>query len=125
MYRRIPAVLALTLLLGACGENEAPSILAVSELQNTVSTMGPYEVLATVTDDTKVELCSLMYDVDDGVAVEVVMDRLEGNVWRGVIPGHPVGTTVRYLIVAVDEDGDDTLYPLPGLPLLSFEIEAP
>ena len=95
-----------------CGDNSAPLFLDVTVLTNAVSTIGPYEILVTVNDDTFIKKVELRYRIDDEEELQIQnMESLGGDVFRGAIPGQPVGTTVRYQIVAEDEEGSHASSP--------------
>ena len=109
---RLSCLLLLVVALCSCGDNKPPRFLNVTVLTNTDSTIGPYEVLVTVDDDSLVETVELRYRLGNKEEVHASgMDRLGGNVFSGKRPGQPLGTTIKYQVVARDKDGGETASP--------------
>ncbi len=107
-------LICLILFASSCANDGAPEFVEVSILAHTESHLGPYEVLATIVDDTAVERVSLFFDINDGVITEVPMEQLSGDVWVGSIPGQPAGSVIRYLLLAIDPEGEQSQYPPEG-----------
>ncbi len=95
----------------ACADNTPPEFLSVTQLADSQSAIGPYEVAATVIDDVLVARVSLSYAVP-GFAEDIPMTRVSGNAWIGAIPGQDAGTTVEYRVVAYDEDKGVAPFPV-------------
>ena len=121
LMRLSMAILALMLL--SC-ETEAPQIVHVTALDNTTSTIGPYEVVAVILDAGQVNRAELIWRVRGGEWTPVPMRRLDRDSWVQSIPGQPVGTTIEYEVAALDNDSEIARFP-PEAQVLSFEVVAP
>lgn len=102
------AVLVVSLVLVVGCVEEAPTIVDLTKLKNTTSTIGPYQVTATVVDALRVKRVELHYRVRPKGDVGVKMTEIAPNVFQGAIPGQPVGSVIDYCIVATTESGDGT-----------------
>lgn len=107
----IAAPLFALLIVAGCAENTPPKFVEVTVLSDTSGFMGPYEVMATVHDDRAVDKVSLFYDINDGEVLEVPMENIQGDVWRAELEGQPTGSVIRYLILALDEEGEQSQFP--------------
>lgn len=87
-----------------------PIISSTTELENTTDTEGPYIVQTKVTDETEVVSVTLKYEVGAGWT-EVEMSPIGGDFYQAGIPGQPPGTTIKYYIEAVDNDGNISTDP--------------
>lgn len=102
----------LSLGLAAC-DNTPPEIVSMTLLSNTTSEVGPYEVFATVVDDSVVEVVELKWRQGGAVGENQVVPMAElDGVWVGSIPGQPVGTVIEYIVVAKDDEGKETAFPV-------------
>lgn len=115
-------VLALALSCVACGDSSEPQLLSVTTLTDSSSTIGPYEVLVSVTDDGAVEDVELRYQVGTDDMTVVPMEHLGGIVWVGHIPGQPLGSIIHYQVVARDDEDQEAGFP-PEEPFVhTFQI---
>ena len=122
---RLSCLLLLLVAISGCGDNKPPRFLDVTVLTNTDSTIGPYEVLVTVDDDSLVETVELRYRLNNDEEVNTSgMDRLGGNVFSGLIAGQPLGTTIKYQIVARDKDGAEAASPADVTTTHVLEVKA-
>lgn len=115
-------VLAVSLLLTLCtGCDTGSVIFSVSQLKDTHDTVGPYRVLAEVTDPDGVDQVNLVYRAGTTSAISVEMEELREGVFEGTIPGQPAGTTITYYVEAIDGD-QSVRAPLSGT--YSFKVLA-
>lgn len=105
-----------------------PPTIAHDPFPNTTDTDGPYEIMATVTDNDGVDLNStfLNYRIDGGDYFQVPMTsvmREESVEVTASIPGQPVGTAIDYYIETADVEGVMTYAPATAPDLTySFRI---
>lgn len=109
-------------LLG-CAESASPEIVNVTELDNTFSTVGPYVVTATITDDARILQAALIYRVNGSEFFGVPMVALNDTVFQGEIPGHPIGSRIEYEVAARDNDGEVARVPEDS-EMFVFEVMA-
>ena len=108
--RPLACVLPTLLLATACA---APFIESTTLLGETSDTTGPYQVSSVVIGvhgGDKVELFYNASGTDPGRYIPVSMEGVDDDgrsaeFFVGDIPGHQLGTTIRYF-VAVDRDGE-------------------
>ncbi len=101
------------------GGSGPPTIANVTHLP-----AGPIEtdtvlVRADVTDDLGVAEVCIEYRVNGGASTGVAAALLSGATYQSRIPPQPAGSTVAYIVVARDVDGNVTLAP-PGAPTSAF-----
>ncbi len=86
--------------------------LRVAQLSDTLDAVGPYVVRAEISDqmtsDTGAfyDATTLHYAVDGGGEVIVPLTWIGHQMYRGEIPGQPVGSNVSYFVRAVDRAGN-------------------
>jgi hypothetical protein len=103
MRARLELGVLVAVVLTAC--DGATIIHNVTRLGDTRDHVGPYSVLAEVSDPDGVEFVSLFYQPGLAGTVRVEMAERREGIFEGDIPGQPPGTRVRYFVVA--DDGDD------------------
>ncbi len=91
---------------------------------NTPDASGPYRVGLRITDDVGVTSTELAYRINDGPFQRVSLQAGSGDFFFADIPGQSQGAVVEYRLVARDGDGNETVLPAEGLPLLRFEVLA-
>ncbi len=91
---------------------------------NTPDASGPYRVGLRITDDVGVTSTELAYRVNRGPFQRVSLQAGSGDFFFADIPGQSQGAVVEYRLVARDGDGNETVLPAEGLPLLRFEVLA-
>ncbi|PVX26764.1 MAG: hypothetical protein CW716_05285, partial [Candidatus Bathyarchaeum sp.] len=97
-----------------------PNITEVTQAPaDTNETTEGVMVNATVTDTVSdVKRVTLSYSDGNGTWVNVEMAKLEGNIWNGMIPPFPHGTTITYTVIAEDNAGNivttEELYEQPN-----------
>lgn len=138
MNQNATFVTLLCLVFGAlslgCTDEKGPVFISVTELTDSTSTIGPYEVVATLVDDHPIERVELRWAIggsEDKHTIE--MTSLGGHAWSAHIEGQPPGTTIFYQVAARDEDGNEVAWPAPfvneagdtELPVHSFSILDP
>ncbi|MFO7723060.1 MAG: right-handed parallel beta-helix repeat-containing protein, partial [Bacteroidales bacterium] len=80
-----------------------PSIQLQSPiLQDTVYQTGPFEISATVTDQDGIGYAGIVYEANGGTPDTIDMVLTTGNIYRGMIPGHPYNTVIQYRVIASD-----------------------
>jgi hypothetical protein len=84
----------------------APTIANMSQWGNALEESGPYGITVTITDANKIVSPKLVYTIDGGSPVEVLMDSNGGDLWSGEIPIQQPGTSITYHITARDELGN-------------------
>lgn len=97
-----------------------PPTVTARDLPNSApNTAGPYRVEVAATDDGNVVSVQLTYQVNAGAARSVAMMRT-GDVYTADIPGQTAGSEVTYRVRAVDDEGQETVFPEAGA--LRFDI---
>jgi hypothetical protein len=86
------------------GCDAATVIRATSLLGDTTDHVGPYKVLAEVSDGDDVDSVWLQYSPHLSVAGRTEMQAVSRGVYEGTIPGQPSFTLVRYFVEAIDGD---------------------
>jgi hypothetical protein len=87
-------------------DTEAPEITAMTQWGNALEEYGPFTVTATITDSDVVVSPKLIYTIDSGSPVEVLMSSLGDDRWGGEIPSQPMGTSISYYTTASDTAGN-------------------
>lgn len=107
---RIILVLAVVTLSAACTSGP-PEFQSMTELDNTSSAIGPYEVVAVVVDEGMIERVELIWRVDGGEWESRVMEEVNSTTFASSIPGQPIGSSIEYECAAVDDDGEVARIP--------------
>lgn len=91
--------------------NVPPVIEDVMEIYNTFDA-GPYPIAATLTDcnlvnpgEAGIAGALIRYTLNENTQPDIPMAPQGGDVWSGVIPAQPAGTTICYTVVATDQQG--------------------
>jgi len=88
-----------------------PLIAFTTDLPYTNNEVGPYNVSTSVVDDGAVTNVKLVYSVNSATSDSVNMASTGNDSYMAGIPGKPLNTTISYLIVATDNDGNRTASP--------------
>ncbi|GAB4306450.1 MAG: hypothetical protein Kow0090_21640 [Myxococcota bacterium] len=126
LYIRVLILATATLFYGyGCADIEPPRILDTTILKNTADSLGPYEILATVSDDREIRDVHLYFgggndETPEAELARRKMEKVSDETYRAEIPGFPVGSTVIYFIVAQDMEGNIARDPPSGY--FSFRI---
>jgi hypothetical protein len=99
--RRVLVTLGLFLVGGCRAE---PVLRGTTIIEDTDDRRGPYPVLAQVDDADGVDRVTLQVRVGDLGEAPLPMTEIVGGLFRGLIPGQPPFTRVRYFIEVVDGD---------------------
>jgi hypothetical protein len=110
MSRR--AAIFLSLLASACSDR-APSIISTALVENTRDDSSPYLVVAVIEDDREVERANVVLTATrsgaDRVDLQVPMEPGDAASFTAAIPPLPLGTAVRWHVVATDDAGQETI----------------
>jgi len=102
------------LLDGRLNVNEAltdkPLVAVLTKPGNTNDTNGPYRVEASAVDNDTTTAVLLYYEFSgsNNQADTLSMQSKSPYIFTGDIPGAPIGTTVKYKVLARDIDGNET-----------------
>jgi bacillopeptidase F len=110
-------------------------VISHDPLPNQSEVQSPYQVQATITDQSGVAEALLYYSLNNTDYTSIVMGALSNDVFEADIPGQPAGTTINYYIEATDASpasntGSTAIFHfvilLPGseTQLLSSDFEA-
>ena len=104
----ISAALILSI---SCADTEPPIILDTTLLYDTADSLGPYEVIATVSDEREVRAVYLYFGNGDADTPEAElarreMEKISDESFSAEIPGFPPGTNIIYFVVAQDLEGN-------------------
>jgi subtilisin family serine protease len=88
-----------------------PVIALTTDLPYTNNESGPYNVSTSVVDDGAVTSVKLVYSVNSATSDSLNMASTGNDSYSAGIPGKPLNTTISYLIVATDNDGNRTAGP--------------
>lgn len=92
-------------ILMGCGRMTT-KIEYISYLRNTDDAKGPYSVQVVITSDFQPLKVSLVYSTNEwATKIVVPMTKNDDTLYRGHIPGHTAGTTIRYYISVEDSEG--------------------
>lgn len=106
-----PWLLLVALPLLSCTGIEAPEVEA-SVVSDTHDTHGPYAVLARAFDDRSVSSVDLIWKLEGSPNfVRADMEHLGDDLWKGQIAGAAAGATVKWMVEAIDSDGNRTMEP--------------
>jgi len=96
-----------------------PIIAGTTALENTTDTSGPYFIRTSVIDDGAVSRTQLIYTVNEIYSDTLDMELTPNDEYLARISGQPWNTTVRYLVVVEDNQGNRATSPA-----FSFSISA-
>ncbi|MFT5434860.1 MAG: hypothetical protein ACI9OJ_005576 [Myxococcota bacterium] len=99
------------LILSSACTSGPPEFQSLTELDNTSSAIGPYEVVAVVVDEGIIERVELIWRVDGGEWESRVMEEVNSTTFASSIPGQPVGSSIEYECAALDDDGEVARIP--------------
>ena len=102
----------------------APTFASPALPVNTPDERGPYDIAIRIEDNVAVVDAELVYRVNEGGLETLRLERGGGDIFTTGIPGQKSGSVIDYRIIARDGDGNETLYPEAGLPMLRFEVFA-
>jgi subtilisin family serine protease len=94
-----------------------PLIAFTTDWGNTSNTAGPYAVNTSVVDDGGLASVTLHYSINGGATITAAMASTGNDSYKADIPGQPLETTITYLVVAEDSDGNRAQSPT-----FSFQI---
>lgn len=117
------ALFGIVLLVAAC--DVTPVIRSVTKLGDTYDQVGPYVVLAEVSDPDGLDLVRLFYQPGSATTVELEMSEVSEGVFSGAIPGQAAGTRVKYFVLVDDADASVAEPPEalgPARARLSFDV---
>ncbi|HID93439.1 MAG TPA: T9SS type A sorting domain-containing protein [bacterium (Candidatus Stahlbacteria)] len=80
-----------------------PIISHATDYGNTYDNVGPYAIMAEIRDESAVAKALIKYNTGTGWQ-EVEMSTAAGDTFIGYIPGQPKGTSIKYYIMAIDDD---------------------
>ena len=120
-------VLSLAVLVSTSCGRSAP-LVEVLPAGDTVDTVGPYVVNATIDDgDGVIVRAEVLWSNGSPGAVSaapLVRDE-QSDRWQAQLPGQPAGTTVRYVVEVEDDEGYVIVLPpkaMPGEPPAAYEF---
>ena len=89
----------------------------VTEVADTISEQGPYDVSARVTANlgTTVSTVNVRYRVNGGPVQTAPLNPVGGDVFSGGIPGQISPSVVEYMVRATDSNGNQENFPEAGL----------
>jgi hypothetical protein len=108
---------------------DPPPTIADLEDPSDTYAPGPYTITATITDQVVgggvgvVDEARLIYSVDGGDEVTVVMTNTGGDTYEGEIPAVSIGSKINFRIEADDDQGHTTIGP--SMAGYSFTFRAP
>ena len=89
--------------------SRAPILALTTDYGNTNNTSGPYNISTFAIDDEGIASVRLIYSTGGASSDTVAMSRVSQDSYRAGIPGQPVGTEIRYRVLAEDVSGNQTL----------------
>ncbi len=97
-------------------------VITSTPVGTTNDTIGPYIVNATITDASPLSEARVFYRVNGGSFLPVNMSHLNGDNYRGEIPGQPWTSKVEYYIYGRDAGGNEATDPAeaPGVLYVFF-----
>ncbi len=96
-----------------------PVIGLTTDWSNTTNTAGPYAVTTSVVDDQSVASVRLIYSLNGTTSDTLNMASGALDSYSANIPGQPLNTTINYMVLAADNNGNRTLGPT-----YSFQISS-
>ena len=92
-------------------------------LQNTAYTVGPFDILADITDGSGIDTAYVVYTLNGGAPDTIGMTNTTANTYLGSIPSAAVGDSICYYTVVVDASpcGNTTVIPSTGT--YCFEVD--
>ncbi len=82
--------------------DQIPPTIVSSERILGFSGEGDHPITATITDESGILSAYVYYSTDGIEFLSVSMDSTSEDIWVGNIPAQPIGTTVYYYILAID-----------------------
>ena len=112
MKAQTPVIIVIAAILSSsCGTDRGPIIDETTLVRSTQNTVGPYEVTTHVFADAGVAAVELWYQVDDYEPMMVSMAEAIPRRFSGSIPGQPLGSSIKYWVLASDTSGAETTDP--------------
>jgi len=105
----IPGLIVAGLLAGC--QPATPLVEAITILDDTRDSQGPYLVDAVTLGVTSQHRVELSWAADDGPFIPLLMRGDGEERWQAAIPGQPAGTSVFYYLAIFD--GDERLITAP------------
>ena len=87
--------------------SKTPIFYNTTHMDSTDDTQGPYEIFSSIIDDGEITKASLLFRVTGTSSFEEIpMDEIITYLFRGELPGQPLGTEVRYYLRTEDDSGN-------------------
>lgn len=93
-------------------------------LQGTVYNLGPYTLNINATDNSGIASANLIYTINGGTPVTVVMTNTSGSTYQGQIPAVNAGDTVCYYFNATDASACNNQVTYPPTGCIQFVASA-
>ena len=106
------------------GPDIEPPIITHIPLENTFDSIGPYRVLAVITDNFGVVTKDTYYNTDGGVSyIKIPMEPAQKpDQYYADIPGQPPGTTIYYYIESTDNASTSNIGRDPTAGTHTFKV---
>lgn len=88
-----------------------PLIALTTDWSNTTNTTGPYAVSTKAVDDQSISNVRLIYQLNGASSDTLNMAAGAANTYAANIPGQALNTTINYMVLATDNQGNRTLGP--------------
>lgn len=88
-----------------------PLIALTTDWSNTTNTSGPYAVSTKAVDDQSIASVRLIYQLNGASSDTLNMASGAANTYAANIPGQALNTTINYMVLAADNQGNRTLGP--------------
>lgn len=88
-----------------------PLIALTTDWSNTTNTSGPYAVSTKAVDDQSIASVRLIYNLNGTGSDTLNMASSAANTYAANIPGQALNTTINYMVLATDNQGNRTLGP--------------
>ncbi len=88
-----------------------PLIALTTDWSNTTNTTGPYAVSTKAVDDQSIASVRLIYTLNGASSDTLNMAAGAANTYAANIPGQALNTTINYMVLAADNQGNRTLGP--------------
>ncbi|MDZ7288973.1 MAG: S8 family serine peptidase [candidate division KSB1 bacterium] len=88
-----------------------PLIAQTTDYGNTADTAGPYTINTAAVDDGTVTSVDLVYSINGAAGDTVAMTSTGNDSYTANIPGQALETTIGYIVIATDNDGNRTISP--------------
>lgn len=122
---RLILTVVTVIALAACADGTKPSLLDVTQLEDTADTVGPYAITAVARDDRGIDSVTLYYTAEESESPQlkaVVMENLQGDLYTGEIAGFPAGARVRYFVEAKDTSANYARVPAESGTYYTFNV---